>query len=292
MARYLPLLDRIVMFDKELSLDLMGSARLRARIAFPEQRELPLSYSSGRHSRYPRRYGIGRVIDALAERLRATGVELLTNAQVLGIARSGSQIDSVEVKDAQGVRRVFNPVQQLVWTADAFPLAGLLGLPLPQRAPPRRRTVIVSLLLKSPPRMGDLYCLFCADAPHSSYRITNFSSFCPDAPRAGGYPICVELLVDWAKPPDQAECATQAIQEVLAMGLVASSDDVLFARAEPLLAGFPSISCNSIKAVELLRDTISDAKTKNLIRGGILAKKNQFFQHDVLTDLHAQIGAL
>ena len=76
------------------------------------------------------------------------------------------------------------------------------------------------------------------------------------------------------------------------MGLVASGDEVLFARAEPLLAGFPSISRNSIKAVELLRDTISDAKTKNLIRGGILAKKDQFFQHDVLKDLHAQIGAL
>jgi hypothetical protein len=220
------------------------------------------------------------------------GVELLTNAQVIGLDRSNSQIDRVDVSCPGAERRALGPVRELVWTADAFPLAGLLNLPLPSRAPPKRRTVIVSMLLKSPPRMGDLYCLFCADAPHASYRITNFSAFCPDAARPQGYPICVELLVDWSQPKDQAEYDAQAAREVLACGLISSPDDVVFAHAEPLAAGFPSVSRGSIMAIEALRDTINDERIKNLIRGGILAKKNQFFQHDVLIDLCEQIRML
>jgi protoporphyrinogen oxidase len=292
MARYLPLLDRVILFDEDLTLDLMASPRLRERLAFPEQRRLPLSYSSGRRSFYPRQYGIGKVINALVAQLQEMGVEFLTSAKILALKRSGSLIDQVEIEGGTGERRMFGPVQQMIWTADAFPLAGMLGLPLPQRTPPNRRTVIVSMLLKEPPRMGDLYCFFCADAPHASYRITNFSSFCPEAPRADGYPISVELLVDWAQAKEQDEYAAQAAREILAFGLITSPDDVVFARAEPLAAGFPSIARGSIKLVETVRDAINGQKIDNLIRGGILAKPNQFFQHDVLVDLHAQISGL
>lgn len=292
MARYLPLLDRVVLFDEEIFLNLMGSSELRGRLAFPEQRRLPLSYSSGRHSYYPRRYGIGRVIAALADRLRESGVELLTNTRVCGLDQTKSRIHRVEIEHAPGERRVLEQVQHLVWTGDAFPLADLLGLPPPQRPAPSRRTVIVSMLLKAPPRMGDLYCFFSADAPHSTYRVTNFSAFCPEAPRADGYPISVELLVGRADNRDQNEYAEQASREILAFGLIDSPDDVAFARAEVLGAGFPSMALESIRSVETVRDAIDGKKIDNLTRVGILAKKDQFFQHDVLSDLHQKIDGL
>jgi hypothetical protein len=191
-----------------------------------------------------------------------------------------------------GERRVFEPIQRLVWTADAFPLAELLGLPPTQRKAPNRRTVIVSMLLSAQPRMGDLYCFFCADPDFSTYRVTNFTAFCPEAPRADCHPICVELLVKWADERDQQEHAKQAAREILAFGLIRSPDEVIFARAELLGSGFPSMARENIRSVETIRDAIDGSKVDNLTRAGILAKKDQFFQHDVLTDLYMKIDGL
>ena len=292
MARYLPLLDRVVLFDEQAFLDLMESSELRARLAFPEQRRLPLAYSSGRRSYYPRRYGMGQVIESFAAQLRESGVELLTNAQVRGVETKGSRIHRVEIKQGMGERRVFEPIQRLVWTADAFPLAELLGLPPTQRKAPNRRTVIVSMLLSAPPRMGDLYCFFCADPDFSTYRVTNFTAFCPEAPRADCHPICVELLVKSADERDQQEHAKQAAREILAFGLIRSPDEVIFARAELLGSGFPNMARESIRSIETIRDAIDGSMVDNLTRAGILAKKDQFFQHDVLTDLYMKIDGL
>jgi protoporphyrinogen oxidase len=289
MARYLPLLDRVVLFNEEIFLDLMASSELRARLAFPEQRRLPLSYSTGRCSYYPRRYGIGRVINALADRLRDSGVELLTSSHVRNLEQSESHINRVVIEQTGGELRVFEPVQRLVWTGDAFSLADLLALPLPQRPAPKRRTLIVNMLLRAPPRMGDLYCFFCADAPHSTYRVTNYGAFCPEAARADCHPICVELLVNRAEDRDENEYVQQAIQEILEFGLIGSPNDVVFARAELLGSGFPSMARDSIQSIERVRDAIDGRGLENLTRAGILAKKDQFFQHDILIDLHKVI---
>jgi protoporphyrinogen oxidase len=289
MARFLPLLDRVVLFDEHIFLNLMGSSEIRARLAFPEQRRLPSHLSSGRGSFYPRRYGIKRVVDALVARLRDSGVEILTNAHVSCLQRADGVIRRAQIECGAGARRNFDPIGRLVWTADAFVLAKLLGSLTPQPSLPGRRTVIVSLLLRNPPRMSDLYCFFCADAPYATYRVTNFNSFCPDAPRAGGYPISVELLVDASQRKEETEYAIQAISEILAFGLIEDPEDVFFARAEPLRAGFPSMTLESVRAVDLVRAAIEELAIDNLIRGGILARANQFFQHDVLIDLYRQI---
>jgi phytoene dehydrogenase-like protein len=292
MARYLPLLDRITLFDEEVFLNLMQSPELRTRLAFPEQRRLPQSFASGRRSYYPRNYGIARVIDALTAALRQADVTLLTGSRISNFGLGDSEIRQVEIEDAAGERRVIDPVGLVFWTVDAAPLAMGLGLPLPKRTPPRRRTVIVSMLLQAPPRMADLYCFFCGDAPFATYRVTNFSAFCPEAPRHDGYPICVELLVDFNDGRNASDFAQQAGEEILAFGLVGSPEEINFARAEPLAAGFPSLGRESILGLEKIREAIEDRKIPNLLRGGILARKNQFFQHDVLIDIHQKITAV
>jgi len=292
MARYLPLLDRITLFDEDIFLNLMQSPELRTRLAFPEQRRLPLSYASGRRSYYPRRYGIGRVIDAMVAQLQEANVELLTGSRISAFDLHDSTIRRVEIEDAAGEKRMVEPAGLVLWTVDAAALATGLGLPLPKRTPPRRRTIIVSMLLKQPPRMADLYCFFCGDAPFATYRVTNFTAFCPAAPRNDGYPISVELLVDLNDKRSPNEFAQQAGEEILAFGLIGSPEEVVFARAEPLASGFPSMARGSIRGLEEIREMIEDKKISNLLRGGILAKKNQFFQHDVLIDIHQKVAAI
>ncbi len=292
MARYFPLLDRVVLFDEPIFVDLMSSPELRARLAFPEQRRLPLSFSSGRRSYYPRRYGIKRVIDALTAKLREAGVEFLTSSQVLGLGYLNHAIQSIEIESRSAERRKLDKLKFLVWTGDIFPLANLLSLPLPNRPTPAKGTVVVSVLLKAPPRMSDLYCFFCADAPYSTYRITDFSAFCPEAPRNGGYPVSIELLVNRSGGDEIPAYETLAIQEIIAFGLIDSPSDVVFAKAEPLSSGFPSVSRKSIQAIETVRAMVDAENIENLVRGGVLARQNQFFQHDVLKNLHHQIECL
>ena len=292
MAQFLPLLDRVVMFDEPYFRELMTSTEVRARLAFPEQRSLPLEYSSGRRSFYPRQYGIYRVIEALTKRLENLGIEIISRAQVVGLDVADRRIGRLWIEQ-DGVRREFGDLERLVWTVAAWPLAKLLDLPPPEIGHRRRRrTVIVNLLLKHPPHMGDLYCFFCADEPYATYRVTHYGAFCPEAPRAGGHPICVELLVDDAPSRSGHDYCQQAIREIEAFGLVSSPQEVLFARAEPLVSGFPSVMRQNIVGLDNVRSAFEEARIDNLTRAGILAESGVFFQHDVLSDIYRKVERL
>jgi phytoene dehydrogenase-like protein len=289
-ARTLPLLDRIILFDEAPFEDLMGSPMLRERIAFPEQRRLPLKFSSGRRSYYPRQPGISRVIDALCDRLREAGVELLAGARVVGIERRAGRVAGVALNLAGGQRTIASP-RQVLWSAGVFPLCAALGLPL-HGDRRRRQTVIVSMLLKAPPRMGDLYCFFCGDAPHATYRVTNLASFCPEAARPGAHPISVELLLDPPAPGETPDYAAQAVGEITAFGLIEDSSEVVFARAETLAGGFPCVTRLNMQGVEQMWAALDEERMANLTRIGILAEPGLFFQHDILVDMHRKVEQL
>ncbi|WP_221048113.1 NAD(P)-binding protein [Methylogaea oryzae] len=291
MARRLPLLDRVTMFDEETFSGLIDAPLLRNRLAFPEQRRLPLKYSSGIRSYYPKQYGISRIIDALLVRLRNLNIELLTSSQISQLKRENRRVSHVVIESNTATETVDN-VEALVWTAGSMPLSALLGMPLVGLPKPRRKTVIVSMLLKEPPQMGDLYCFFCADSPYSTYRITNFAAFCPDSVRATGYPICVELLVDTGIERSADDLAEQAKREILAFGLVSSPDDICFARAEILQAGFPGMSCAVIEEVDRVRNAIVELDIANLVHGGILSEPDLFFQPEVIADLYRKLDRL
>ncbi len=291
LARSLPLLDRVILFDEQPCRELMNSELLRARIAYPEQRRLPLNFSSGRRSYYPRTYGIHRVIDALADRLRSSQVEILTGARVTGLRRNGRAVTEALI-DHGGEKRAVG-LKYLIWTGSPFPLAALLGIRFEAALGRVRRTVIVSTLLKSAPRMEDLYCFFCADEPHFSYRVTNFTAFCPNAVRGGGYPISIELLVDPPPPTEaQPDYAAEAIKEIQMFGIVDEPSDVLFAKAELLPGGFPGATCRNMSMVDRVRAGVEAAALANLVRIGILAEPQLFFQHDILCDANRKVQAL
>jgi protoporphyrinogen oxidase len=291
LARSLPLLDRVILFDEQPFRELMNSELLRARIAFPEQRRLPLNFSSGRRSYYPKTYGIHRIIDALADRLRPAGVEIMTAARVANLKRDGHTLTSALIERGDEKRSV--ALKSLIWSGSPFPLAALLGLLFDGGPVAARRTIIVSALLKSAPRTDDLYCFFCADGPHSTYRVTNFAAFCPNAVRGGVYPISIELLLDTSPPSaPQPDYATQALKEIEAFGIVDGPQDVQFAKAELLPGGFPAATRQNVLNMDRVRTALEAEKLANLVRIGILAEPRLFFQHDVLCDAYGKIEAL
>lgn len=279
-ATHLTTLSRVVMFSEEPFANLMESSTLRDRLAWPEQRTLPAQWESGRRAYYPRKYGMYRVINALLARLDAVGVEILTSAQVQSLEMTDRQVKSLTVEHGSHKIRI-NPLK-LVWTSGLPAVAQLLGLDLSiYRFDPPRKTVVVNLLLRQPPNMGDLYYLYCYEPDCHTFRVTNFAGYCEGAPRAGGWPVAVELLLD-APLPGAEGMKRLALDELKRFRVIASDEDVNFAAVEPLAAGFPMPSVNNFKALSDMRKRIAAAKLANLTLLGILSEENVFFQRDVL----------
>ena len=279
-ATQLTTLFRVVLFSEELFSNLIESSVLRDRIAWPEQRTLPVQWESGRRSYYPRKYGIYRVINALLARIQAAGVEVLTGAQVVSFVKDVGRVKSLIV-DHRNIKKVISP-NNIIWTSGLPSIARLLDLDLSSYsfdAP--RKTVVVNLLLRKPPNMGDLYYLYCYEPGCHTFRITNFTGYCEAAPRAGGWPVSVELLFD-PPLPDVEGLKFLALKELKRFKVIDSDEDVNFSAVETLSSGFPMPSVNNFKSFSDLRDRISAQQVSNLMLLGILSEEKVFFQRDVL----------
>ena len=278
-ATRLTTLSRVVMFSEEPFANLMESSMLRDRLAWPEQRTLPKQWESGRRSYYPRKYGMYRVINALLARIKKAGVEVLTNAQVHSLEMDCGRVRSLTVEQA-GNKWVISP-EKMVWTSGLPAVAQLLGLDISgYRFDAPRKTVVVNLLLRQPPKMGDLYYLYCYEPGCYTFRITNFAGYCEGAPRAGGWPVAVELLLDAL--PYAEGMKRLALDELKRFKVIASDEEVIFSAVEPLATGFPMPSVNNSNALSDLRARIAATKLVNLTLLGILSEENVFFQRDVL----------
>jgi hypothetical protein len=216
----------------------------------------------------------------LLARLHAAGVEVLTGAQVQSLEMSGGRLKTLTVENG-GSKRMISP-QKMVWTSGLPAVAQLLGLDLSgYRFDPPRKTVVVNLLLRQPPQMGDLYYLYCYEPGCHTFRITNFTAYCEGAPRAGGWPLAVELLLD-APLPDAEGTKRLALDELKRFKVIASDEDLIFSAVEPLATGFPMPSVNNFKALSDIRTRIAATQLANLTLLGILSEENVFFQRDVL----------
>ena len=286
-ATRLTTLSRVVMFSEEPFANLMESSMLRDRLAWPEQRTLPEQWESGRRSYYPRKYGMYRVINALLARLQKAGVEVLTNAQVHSLEMNGGRVKSLTVEQG-GNKWAISP-EKMVWTSGLPAVAQLLGIDMSgYRFDPPRKTVVVNLLLRQPPKMGDLYYLYCYEPGCHTFRITNFTGYCEGAPRAGGWPVAVELLLD-APLPDAEGMKRLALDELKRFKVIASDEEVIFSAVEPLATGFPMPSVNNFNALSDMRGRIAAAKLVNLTLLGILSEENVFFQRDVLAQTWSKL---
>jgi len=290
MATMITPLGRVVLFDQDVIEDLTRSSLLRDRIAYTEQRDLPLERSSGKRGFYPYQYGIYRLIDAFKSRLTGNGVQLLTGVNILALHCEESKIKRMSI-DCDGHQQDITNIEMVVWSAGLPQLAILLGLQKVLKKlsyDPPKKTIIVNILLDSLPLMGDLYYFYCYDEPYKTFRVTNYSAYCPTAKRNGGYPICVEMLVDENNAGNLDVLAEEAIRELRAFQVLGNAN-VIFSRAECLESGFPMPSSNNINGMDQVRDGINALGIKNLLTIGILSEENLFFQGDVLLDAYCKI---
>jgi protoporphyrinogen oxidase len=287
-------LDRVTLFDEPTFRALMENDLLRARIAYPEQRRLPLRYASGRYSVYPKAFGAWRLVDAVVKKLQAAGVRILTRTELSGLERAGSRISRISLRGPGGVTTVDEPAD-VYWTAGVTALAKALGLPsgaAPFEAP--KIPAVVNLLIDHPPRLDDLYYFWGFDPNFRSFRVTNFTSYSPGAPRRGGWPIALEFFLGPEEPRDEAALVALALRELGALGAVDERTRVLFHAGHALPVGFPILSLANRRTLEATRGEILEQDLRNLAITGIQSEWGVVFQPDVLAHawrtVHARTG--
>jgi hypothetical protein len=289
LASMLPPLDRVGLFDEPTFRDLMASPFLRARIAYPEQRNLDLDYSSGHGSYYPKNFGIHRVIDAMEDRAVRAGVTVLKQTTVRSIAHAADRVDSITLSTGSDTQTITAP-GHLYWCVGLPPLAKHLGVyrdGLAFDAP--MTTAIVNFLFDTPAQVGDLYYFYCLDAPHATYRVTNYGNYCPGASRAGGFPLCVELLLEPGVSLDAKTCEAMARSELGTFGVLAEGTKTLYTSVKILERGFPRPSLTNMASLDVIRHDLRALELSNLTMLSILAEPRLFFQTDVVVDVFRKV---
>jgi len=281
-------LNRVALFGRTTAQELAHTPRLSKRIAYVDQREIPLSARSPLAAFYPRVRGIGRTIEALVARLRSEGVRVLTGARIARIERTaGLRVRLAPTGDVVDTGHLW-------WAASPLGLAPLLDVPFDARthmdAP--RSTVLCHFRVPGPPVLDDVFYAYCADAPMRTYRITNYAAFCPEPAREPReHALTVELVVEHPSPPEGGWEAL-ALRELRTMGIVPEGVTPPFARSETLAYGFPRPTLRNERGMDVLRDAICASFGASAVSlHGLGARAGTFFLVDVLREAWTALAA-
>ena len=284
-------MDRIALYDEPDFSALVHSPHIRARVAYPEQRNLDPKYASTRYSLYPKKFGSFRLIDALVKRLVEGGGKLLTGVKLEKIVTNGDRIESLALRRGEEALNLKSP-RQVFWTVGYPLLARTLGFDAAvQPFESRRKPAVVSILLDKPVDLGDLYYFWNWDPDFKSYRITNYCGYCPTAARAGGYPIGFEFVLEPDDAIDRASLGDLAVRELKAMGLYPKGAEVLFSIGDALPVGFPTFSLENRRRLTQYQKAYGALGISNLAVTGIQAEWGVIYQPEVLAHTHRAVHA-
>lgn len=277
-ALRLTALSRVILFDAEPMRDLMRSERLRERLAFPDQKGLPLEYGAGRAGRYPVQGGMQRTVDAIRDRLLAGGAEISTSTKIVGVEAEQGRITALRLETQNGLR-LLSDVGRVFWGAGlAAAFRTTHGSAPPASPDPPARLTVVNLVVDAHADAGGLHYFYCYDAGHPTFRVTLYANFV--TARSGPRRITVELI-----GVDAARAIDTALAELRHFGILAEGAQPTFSAAEDLGPAFPMPTVANEAAAQRIRTAIDAMNLSNFHLIGQAAKPRLFFQGEVLRDL-------
>ena len=286
LAFKLTAINRISILDAEQAVKIENDKYLRARIAYPDQMNMPWLRSSPSRGVYPKKFGFGNVIDALENQLIEAGVTIFRSSSIRIHEIDGNKIVSVVVKSGNKEFNIESPKLKLVWTTDVFQLAKELGFEVTRPNIIGKKRYIF-LQVREKVNLGSLYYLYNFDRMSRIFRVTNYSNYCPDAGSNSTTPICVEY---WGKKNmDDSEIERNTRRDLVRMGIVFAEDQIIHSELgkNPIL--FPTPTLDTIDSIRKVNELISRTQISNLVTTGTLSSPSVFFLHEVLRDGYGKI---
>jgi len=293
-ATQLTTINRIALFNEDVILDLMNSAEIRARVCFPNQYTMPPIRKNKQRGFYPKKYGMFRVLEKFKLELENEGVEFYTSTMVNDLQIENDEIVSISVSDKEGIRKIGN-IENVYWTAGLPSLASVLKIEMGQMNYDKQLNTAyyVNILFDKNPMMDKLYYFYCFDKDYRTFRVTNYTNYCPKANENRGFPICLELWAHQGDVTDEKDILDLALKELNSFKIINNSYKVTFAKVDKALGGgFPLPTLNNVGGMNAIREKIKQKNVKNLTSIGVYASKNVFFIKDVLTDAYNKIAYL
>ena len=289
--RLLPF-TRVIGFDLAQTLDLMGSALFRSKIAIPNQRELPSQFAAGKKGFYPHKIGMHHYVDWLLRKFQAAGGKIHPETNVEHIRWGKDQIESVELRDKNNNSVQLKDIHALFWAA------GLPVFSFHQDAPATSKvafdkplnTVVVNMVVSEKPKMHDAQYVYVFDPKFLTFRVANYVNFVGevDLTPTEGYKLSLEVL---AEPHEMGEgFEERIISEICQMGIITSAGNVKFCVTEKLPGGIPKLSNKNVIGLEAVRGSVVESGVRNFKFVGVGAKNNLYFQADILAHAKEEIN--
>ena len=270
--------ERVILFDEDITKDLMKSDILRKRIAFPNQKNLPNEYAqrTGR-AIYPKKIGIRNLINGLEKQLLDCGVQIIRNMEIISIMYKDNSIVSISCNNIKDDMIVNYDVEGLYWSSSLPLLANKLGYDEKLNFEIAPKTFLAHFTFDRKTNIEDIYYLFNFDKNYFTFRVVNYNSYCPTSSLDKGYRVTVEY---W---PKNKEITTHDIfKELIDMKIIDENTKVLFSKKEYLSHGFPLPTLANKNFIRKYRNFIKEKQLSNLILFGQFVEDNVFFIPDIL----------
>jgi protoporphyrinogen oxidase len=278
-------INRVVLYDANVTLDLMSSIYLKNRIAYPDQMNLPIKRTNISRGLYPRKFGFGGVIEILRRKLEERGAIFLMNTEVLGIKSSNNVINSLVIRTENEDEYELRVATGVLWASDIYSLLRNFNVKLKYNMDFGHKK-FVNLLTRHKPKMGNLYYFYNFDSVSKIFRVTNYSEYCPRALYDGYYPICIEY---WSENESNEDIITRVILDLVKIGIIEDKSEVIFADVPEYKAIFPKPLVETVSSIEEASNKLIDLKINNLVHIGSYSKPNVFFLHEILKDAFVQV---
>lgn len=289
-------LDRVILLDSEVVKNLMDSHSIRARVAFPDQLRLPILRAKKQKALYPKKFGMKYFIERILLKLHSLGVQVLMSTTVENIAWKNGCVDKLQLR-TKNDSVISIDIKNVIWSAGMPSLSKFLKIDTTDLVFDKGPSVIyVNILLDQPPHMDRLYYFYCYEPNFSTFRVTNYSNYCPDAFRAKKYPICVEIWPTKAglekSKMSEEQAIKIALKEIAMFGIIGDNHQVLFAKAENSGGDFPVLTKRNSFNFQALRQRIKSHGIKNLLNVGLMAENGLFFHSDVLNHAFSELKSI
>jgi len=280
-------MDRLRLFSKKATFDLMKSEFMRSRIAFPDQMELDLKFRNSQRGLYPKNFGMSNLIKGMEINLEKAGIKVHKNSDISSIEICKNNIKKVSIKKNNSVIEL-DSIKFLHSTISSSKLLNLFGMD--NRKVKLDKSLIqkyVYLLIDAPPNMGNLYYFFSFQKGSKLYRVTNYSGYCPSAVRihksVKAWPICVELHYKNENPGEKL-ILKDGINELLKTKVIKSSESIIFTKVVSA-GGFPLLTLRNCAHLKESNSLLENLNLDNLLIAGQAPDKGIFFLHDILKNI-------
>lgn len=286
-----PELRRIAIFEKNLTKKLSKFRSLKARLAYPNQFEMPLLRERNQIGMYPKKLGFGQqVLAPLINKITDAGIEVSVKTKVEKIKK---EKDHFEVSIKRNNLDCEYKAKKIVWCAPVSMLNKLLdNLTLVEaKGNPHRKKMYLTAIIKGDNHISPLYYFYVYDKNFSIFRITNYASFSEEANvDIDEYLIGIEFW-DYEKLSTE-DLIEKCIKELNLIGIFKN------ARLKkiwvlPDIKSPPEATSESVQAIgSSICNIYNKFSRKDLLISGPFTSKNIFFLQDVLRDLKLKLDIM